>query len=205
LNLTLDTWIISDTHFLHKNIVKYCNRPVDHTEIMFDNWLEHIHLDDQVLHLGDIYMGPRIAGQELLAKLPGRKYYLKGNHDKQSEVFYADLGFKLVPAPLYWHTPEGKKVLFSHYPDNQRLDWTINIHGHIHNNGYAPDTPRDRDYRNISVEVMDYKPVRLRDILDGRYQSRIDAGDNQLQTRDESENKGGVLLPTPQQIGYFSD
>ena len=139
LNITLNTWIISDTHFGHKNIVKYCNRPKKHNDIMRQNWIELIAEDDTVLHLGDLFMGRKADAISWIDNLPGDKYMIRGNHDKQNLHWYADRGFKLVGefGRLYWHDA-AHRVCFSHYPEDQKLDWGVNIHGHIHNNGYAP-------------------------------------------------------------------
>ena len=169
LNLSLDTWIISDTHFNHDNIVRYCNRPLDHTEIMIDRWNRFVKDDDQVLHLGDIILGKRDVAYRVLSLLKGEKFFIRGNHDRQTEEWYYEHGFTEIEPFFWWH---GKaKVYFSHLPDMKER-WTINIHGHIHNNGYSEDTPR-YDYRNVSVEVMDYRPARLKQVLDGvSYQPR---------------------------------
>lgn len=187
MNINLDTWIVSDTHFNHDNIVKYCSRPEDHTQLIESNWFEAIAVDDTVLHLGDMYMGPKRDSETIMARLPGQKYYILGNHDKKSKPFYADLGWKHVNAAKATGTDiknavyfeDGvHRVLLTHYPDESYLDkWTVNIHGHIHNNGYGSSIKMDRDYRNVSVEVMDYKPVRLREILyQGRFQNPRQAG-----------------------------
>lgn len=209
--LNLDTWIISDTHFFHDNIVKYCDRPIDHTEIMVKNWHAMIEPEDTVLHLGDIFMGKRAQTIPLLNKLPGDIWFIRGNHDKQGIHWYNTAGFrhvgwvqkgwgKILNAAEFT-TAEGKRVLFTHYPDTTHTDqWDINIHGHIHNNGYSPSTP-DLDYRNVSVEVMDYKPVRLRDVLYGdSYQARKDAPEWALQT---AEVRNGIAIPTDKQVGYY--
>ena len=62
---------------------------------------------------------------------------------------------------------------------------------------------RRRDYRNVSIEVMDYRPWRLEDILYGNhYQAIEDAPVWELQTRG---NEKGVDIPTPEQVGYFGE
>lgn len=171
-----NTWIISDTHFFHKNIVKYCGRPEDHNERMIAAWKAYIKPEDTVMHLGDVYVGTAGAALKLLPTLPGKKYLIRGNHDKKSIKWFSEqAGFEVVGTHLYldW---KGNRVLLSHYPETKALDWDINIHGHIHTNGYAPGTPM-KDYRNVSVEVMDYQPWKLSDILYGhKFQSRTEAG-----------------------------
>lgn len=219
MNLTLDTWIISDTHFNHDNIVKYCGRPSDHTEIMVEQWNALVAPDDTVLHLGDLFMGKTERSIKLLKNLPGNKFFVRGNHDKRNMHWYGEVGFhhvgnvqgngwQILNAVRFIEPDEEQRVLFTHYPDLHWQDqWDINIHGHIHNNGYAPDTPL-LDYRNVSVEVMDYRPWRLSDILyRGKYQARADAPIWTGQTRDESERTfaGGIVLPTPSEVGYFGE
>lgn len=175
LNITLDTWIVSDTHFGHDNIVRYCNRPTNHEQIIVQNWNSVVADAEDVLHLGDLIFNSN-RGSVYARQLKGRKFLLKGNHDKGSAAWFQDRGFtKLLGNKIFW--PYGKKrVLFSHEPDASDIPWDINIHGHIHNNGYHGNIPTDldltRDYRNVSVEVMDYTPVRLREILEGdKYES----------------------------------
>lgn len=176
LELSLDTWIISDTHFAHARIVDYCGRPLNHDEIMVERWNERVRDHEQVFHLGDICMGPRTQAVKLLAQLKGEKYYLRANHDRHSPSWYRDVGFESVGSLVAWVSPDEQSVLFSHEP--ARADgWDINIHGHIHTNGYSPSLDLTRDYRNVSVEVMDYRPWRLRDVLTGgKFQSPAEAG-----------------------------
>ncbi len=160
---TLDTYIIADTHFGHKNIIKYCDRPLNHDELMFDNWLKTVSIDDTVLHLGDLTFKSRVYMN--LNALPGHKYLLRGNHDQKPTEWYQDMGFEITPRRIYYNDG-GRIVLFTHYPeDNFHINWDINIHGHIHNNSYKTREVKRRKYVNVSVEVMNYVPVKLRDIL----------------------------------------
>lgn len=167
--LTPDTWIVSDTHFGHKNIVKYCNRPKNHNKLMEDQWRTLVQPEDTVLHLGDlaVWYGPEEENWlDLAATLPGKKYLLRGNHDMRKDKVYTDHGFTLIPE--FVQVIDGKRILFSHAPDSTRFwEWDINVHGHVHNSTYRddPSLPQKRDYRNVSVEVMDYKPTRLKEII----------------------------------------
>jgi calcineurin-like phosphoesterase family protein len=192
MNITLDTWIISDTHFFHDNIVKFCNRPETHNELMLELWRIWVRPSDTVLHLGDLFMGKGAREKfiELAPELTGDKYMIRGNHDKQTDSWYERHGFKMVGDLLghfveeditrdgtpyqnhvknygfYWNY-KGDRILFSHYPDTNLLDWTINVHGHIHNNPPSHALRKTgKDYRNVGVEVLNYAPVRLGDVLD---------------------------------------
>lgn len=202
--ITLDTYIISDTHFRHANIVKFCGRDANHDEIMRRNWMETITEEDNVLHLGDLMVWYNDLWVEeakyIVRGLSGRRAMLRGNHDKMENEEYGRLGFMVIPE--FIQEFDGKRVLFSHYPDQSRLDqWDINIHGHIHNSPYNPEQSLSRDYRNVSVEVMDYRPVKLRDILyGGRYMSRKNAG-----TWDNTQKDRKVVMPTDKELAYYAN
>lgn len=163
-----DTWLVSDTHFGHKNIIKYCDRPKDHESRIIKAWNSLVRPEDTVLHLGDlaVWYGPNEDfWLRTASELPGNKKLIRGNHDKRKDRIYADLGFELIPE--FVQEIKGQRVLFSHYPDeNRTAEWDINVHGHIHNNVLDPRLAMTkRRYKNISIEVMDYKPIQACEIL----------------------------------------
>lgn len=167
-SLTEHTWVIADTHFGHNNIVKHCDRPVDHDALMLRRWKELVAPNDVVLHLGDIAWrrAPHHLLEEVI-KLPGRVYFIRGNHDRRRElVTLQEGGWTDVGHRVRWAGPGGL-MLLTHYPEANG-SWRTNVHGHIHNNGWNPDLYPPRDRRNVSVEVTDYGPVRLGDVLAGR-------------------------------------
>lgn len=170
--LTLDSWIMSDNHWQHANIRKYGQRPDNHFELMRENWLRLVQPDDVILHLGDIVCyGNNQLHSDWLKGLTGKKYLLRGNHDRHPDSWYEEHGFTVLGTkPLFWHRPDnGEKICFSHVPadaaSGESMDWTINVHGHIHINPYHFNTVRVEDRRNVCVEKTDYAPVRLREIL----------------------------------------
>jgi calcineurin-like phosphoesterase family protein len=87
---------------------------------------------------------------------------MRGNHDRRGKVFYANLGIKLVKDPYSIIYSSGQRLIFSHRPISPLEPGVLNLHGHIHNNPSPDVGPRNI---NMSVEVRDYRPWRLGDIM----------------------------------------
>ena len=168
MQVTLNTWIVSDTHFKHQNIVRLANRPVNHDALMEKNWRNVVAVPDPVLHLGDVgiwYNKTAMAeAEEIVSSLPGDKYLIMGNHDeKLGREYFEKQGFTILDP--FTQVIEGRRIRFTHAPETEDWDWDINIHGHIHINGYPGNADPTRDYRNVSIESTDFTPVRLSDII----------------------------------------
>jgi calcineurin-like phosphoesterase family protein len=186
-----NTWVVSDTHFGHDNIVGFCFRPEDHEQVMVAEWRAHVPDDATVIHLGDLAYRGNARFKNIIAKeLTGaRKLLILGNHDRQRYSFYKQSGFQIVRPfaigvspmgdSLYAVTdvrtpPQSKWIVsFSHYPwseaeDGPMSERDIRLHGHIHNNGYTRDgfVPFLRNHINLSCEQTKYRPVNLKLLLD---------------------------------------
>lgn len=80
----MKTWLTSDPHFWHSNVIKYCNRPFATSEEMNEalvrNWNAVVAPEDLVYVLGDFALAAR-AVETILPRLNGRKILILGNHD----------------------------------------------------------------------------------------------------------------------------
>lgn len=208
------TWVVSDTHFGHDNIVGFCHRPEDHEQAMIAEWRAQVPDDATVLHLGDLAYRGNARFKNLIApELTGaRKLLIFGNHDRQRFSFYKQSGFSPVKpfALRVWnydggvgvvpegHTGHSHVVSFSHYPWNEadegKMDrWDVRIHGHIHNNGYTRDAyvPFLKNHINLSVEQTKYRPVNLKLLLDaylfGQYPETTEAQLEEARERKQNQ------------------
>jgi calcineurin-like phosphoesterase family protein len=174
--LSFDSWITSDHHWGHANIVHFQDRPARSEALMVKQWENLVGPDDVVLHLGDLVCFEHRHGKEkaasyktLIAELPGLKFILLGNHDDHTHAWYEAAGFSVLGRgnkPYLWHRPDnGARIAFSHEPMPDG-GWKINVHGHTHKHPHRPELGRGRDRRNVCVELTNYAPVRLRDVLD---------------------------------------
>lgn len=184
------TWLVSDTHFGHKNIIKFQQRPESHEVIMLSEWIDAVREDDDILHLGDVFMGKQGSPgrwASVVARLPGRKYLLLGNHDKAPRSLYERAGFTIIEPFIhrgvaFTHRPISREYPLDHEKRSARATyvlgsvtepghgWHTNVHGHTHGNVVAPSSdPTDHDghliqgktYINVCVERTAFKPIRL--------------------------------------------
>jgi len=79
-------YFTADTHFSHRNIIKYCNRPFssieEHDEVIITNWNSVVRKNDIVYHLGDFAFGDV---QKHLRRLNGNIHLILGSHDKNTK------------------------------------------------------------------------------------------------------------------------
>ena len=153
----MTTWVASDIHLNHLNILKYCpHRGGPETswekvgkmnETIISNWNSVVQPEDEVWILGDVAMGQIEKAPALVRRLNGTKHLVKGNHDKTivklpeaNELFatiatYYELNYKM----------DGDKhlICMSHFPmmhwNGQSADinrTSIHLHGHMHS---SPD------------------------------------------------------------------
>ena len=163
----MNIYLISDTHFGHANIIKYCNRPFkdvsEMNEVIFRNWNSVVSDDDIVYYLGDVgfFNYDKEGISNLIIGLKGKKYLIKGNHDRQSNSFYRDLGFEDV---FSGRINLNRYCVLSHYPLNyfsliNSDTRKLYIHGHIHDSHELNYTRYGLQHINVSVEATKYSPV----------------------------------------------
>lgn len=167
MNLTPQFFIISDLHFGHANIIKYCGRPKDNDKFLIDNWNKVVSKKDKVLNLGDLSLTNKEKTIELCSQLKGEMFLILGNHDGHSVTWYKDCGARVIE-PIYkvFKDKYDKRynVLFTHEPVVDLPKNWFNIHGHIHGGVHRDYDLTDRHF-NMSVEAIEYKPIPLYEIL----------------------------------------
>lgn len=132
-------WFISDTHFRHKNILEFENRPFKSIEemeaAMIDAWNNVVKKIDTVYLLGDFCFGNHKAWLEILDYLKGNIVLIKGNHDK-SKIIKRMLNEGLLKEIHEVGTilKVDKYILnLTHYPlEIGERPFNFNISGHIH-------------------------------------------------------------------------
>lgn len=158
-------WFIGDTHFCHRNIIKYCGRPFDSIEKMnetlISNWNKVVKRDDRVFMLGDFALCGKDKIIEIGQKLNGRKILIMGNHEGASLSTYYNAGFEMVSRfPLLW-----KNIILSHEPIPECQ--YPNIHGHLHQKDVEDcvDFLRGvQPYINVSVDKINFTPIEFKEL-----------------------------------------
>ena len=168
-------YLISDTHFAHKNIMKYENRPfkdlIDMREKLILNWNMLVKPEDTVIHLGDFGMCNKDAASEILSRLNGHKILIKGNHDSHGDQWFLDAGFEEVHKYLVLHEKD-KTILCTHQPykipEELKNKYDLHLYGHVHGKGNEPGLYPTvaRNGACMCVERWDYKPVLLDEVID---------------------------------------
>jgi calcineurin-like phosphoesterase family protein len=159
----MKTWITSDIHFSHANILKYCpgSRPFkdeDHmNEEIIRIWNQTASPGDLVYLLGDVaFCGPDKA-RAIIKRLNGDIILIVGNHDRKAlkSKAFKDC-FKEVHEYLEINV-KGTKVVLFHYPIfswNGMYRGSIHLYGHSHGNktgikGRTKDVGMDTNNCNL--------------------------------------------------------
>jgi calcineurin-like phosphoesterase family protein len=157
-------YFIADTHFGHKNIIRFCDRPFNTVKEM-DNemislWNKTVNDGDEIIHLGDFsYRTSPEDTKSIFQSLRGKISLLMGNHDRKYGIdYWKDIGFdRVYDSPIVLDN----KLLLSH---KQLIDKRyLNVHGHSHENKVKKAL---RNYALcVSVEQINYRPISIVDIL----------------------------------------
>lgn len=156
-------WFTSDTHYFHKNIIRYSNRPfkdIHHmNESLIERFNERVSNSDNVYHLGDFGFANEEEMQRVFDRLNGRKHLILGNHDKRDTKRIR--GWEYVR-----HYDEiridGQSIVLFHYAPrvwNKAHHGSIALYGHSH--GSMPGNSQSLD---VGVDCWDYYPVNFEQI-----------------------------------------
>jgi len=132
------------------------------------NWNATVGPRDEVYILGDFTMKPAAQAHEYLSALNGRKYFIRGNHDKflnGFDPFKYDFGW-VKDYHVLKH--EGRKFVLFHYPI---AEWdsffrgAIHLYGHVHASATSAARLPDGLAFNVGVDCHDFRPVSIERIL----------------------------------------
>lgn len=152
---------------------------------MLSEWVRFVGDDDTILHLGDVCMGKQGNAKrwmQVIGRMPGRKLLILGNHDGRRSM-YEQAGFEVIEPFVAFI--KGCRIAFTHRPMSRIYrgqpehrwrsgthpglgEWDMNIHGHIHLNGYGLEDGapiEGKEYRNVSVEAIDFHPRQVGSLL----------------------------------------
>lgn len=185
----------SDHHFYHNNIIGFCNRPYSSVEEMNEkliyNWNKVVSPDDVVYYIGDFSLAIRPV-ETITMRLNGEKFLIPGNHDwchsyhkkgkKDLQKWiekYEECGWIVLPEQTHidYITEDQVTHKFNlcHHPieldptyDDKYAKWRPNIpedeillSGHVHQKW-----KQKKNCINVGVDVWDFKPVSILQILE---------------------------------------
>lgn len=154
-------WVTADTHFGHRNIIRYCARPFEHTfdmnEGLIARWNACVRPEDTVYHLGDFALRcGATRARDILSRLNGKIILIEGNHDWSlcRKPAIRDR-FESVSSGLRY-VKDGLEVWMSHFPCES---WRPRVHFHGHSHGKSSLRP----YRiDVGVDCWNYAPMPIR-------------------------------------------
>jgi calcineurin-like phosphoesterase family protein len=163
-------YFTSDTHFGHKNIIKYCQRPFKTVEEMDEEIIERINAmvrpQDELWHLGDFAFHSKTNSIEgYLGKIKCKVNIVFGSHDKEAikkkHLFNSAFhGIKRI-------TIEGQKIVLCHCA---LLTWECRHYGAVHLFGHSHTSPVKR-FRcqqgsvDVGVDNCGFFPIPLNEAI----------------------------------------
>lgn len=165
----MSTFFTSDLHFDHKNIIRYCSRPVtcveEMNEVLITNFNLVVKPTDVVYMLGDISFGKLDRTINHLLQLNGRKFLVPGNHDQviMENMSSFEQVFEDILPPLTEISLLNRRFVLCHYPIeewNGKWRGAIHVHGHQH----GPAIPKNGRL-DIGVDGHGLAPWHAQDVI----------------------------------------
>lgn len=171
-------YYIADCHFFHRALLDQMDcrgfsSVEEMNEYMIQKWNQKVRKNDEVIILGDFSWGKAAQTEEILHRLNGKKYLIRGNHD----LYLEDPGFdtSLFGWIRDYHEMKDnrRKVVLSHYPmvcyngqyrrDEMDRPKTWMLYGHIHKTQDQDFLDDYADYMekqtHLSIGTRQKKPV----------------------------------------------
>ena len=140
-------YYIADLHFFHESMNDRMDcrgfaNAEEMNEYIVGKWNGKIRGNDEVIILGDVSLGGARQTNELLQRLKGKLYLIRGNHDRFVDSRHMDASLFKWVKPYEELSDNKRKVILCHYPilfynGQYRLDENGNpktymLHGHVH-------------------------------------------------------------------------
>lgn len=159
----------SDTHYGHRNIIEYCQRPFSSTEemdeAMIERWNGVVQPGDTVYHLGDFsFHTDRKVIETVLTRLKGQKHLILGNHDEKRPArdnsHWASVGhYKRIKIGE-------RRIVLMHYAmkvwhGSHKGAWQL--YGHSHGSLGRDFT---RMHFDVGVDCWNFTPISYEQVCD---------------------------------------
>lgn len=164
----------ADLHILHKNAIKYCDRPfrdLNHMhKVILDNFNDTLKEDDHLWIIGDVAIASTSELNKVAAflnKIKGHKHLVIGNHDEGRPHSYVNhVGISTVHTAM-WFEHANRKFFMAHDPAVYNIiehSGAIMLCGHIHN--LFKHLFPGKKVINVGVDVWDFKPIGIEQIME---------------------------------------
>jgi len=176
----MKTWITSDLHFGHKNIMTFCpvtrarfkNDVAYMNNAMVEEWNAIVEVEDTVYILGDVAFMNGSDAAKMINRLNGTKILVRGNHDRKTLL---DVNFRNAFAEVHDYLDinyNGTKVVMFHYPIaewDQMHRGSVHFHGHLHGNVSGMEEYRCRDMgMDATGNIVTSMETAITDALKGK-------------------------------------
>ena len=163
------TFLTSDTHFFHTNVIGFCNRPfgsVEHmNEQLIKGWNRVVGPEDHLWFLGDFSFGKIPETENVLSQLNGIKHLITGNHDRKGRCEELDWSKYFVTQHDYFRlkVPNEGKAVLCHFPFSSWERGYHNFHGHLHT--LHNDKQGKYMQHDVGVDNNNYYPILFKDAM----------------------------------------
>lgn len=171
---------ISDSHFGHKNVISFNNRPFSNVDemdrYMIDSWNLTVNKDDDVYIGGDLIYKSDREFSWYLNQLNGKLHLCIGNHD--SKLLKDDKAMsRFERVDKMMHVVDGKNhIHLCHFP---MAEWngmhkgTYHMYGHVHG---ITDTSLMMAQREkalyIGAEITGFVPITFNEAIEVNFRYR---------------------------------